>query len=33
VPTLDETLAVLRDEALLRYDHVIDADCTGRINS
>jgi hypothetical protein len=33
VPTLDETLAVLRDEVLLRYDHVIDGDYTGRINS
>jgi hypothetical protein len=32
VPTLDETLAVLRDEGLLRYEHVIDGDYTGRIN-
>lgn len=32
MPTLDETLAVLRDEGLLRYAHVIDGDYTGRIN-
>lgn len=32
VPTLDETLAVPGDEGLLRYDHVIDGDYTGRIN-